>query len=227
MKIFLTIIFTCMMGTVFSQAAGTPFIRLTNPYKATNPVRYSRQFLIGATCKECALTINSKRVKVYPTGAFVYELNLLPGDTVMTLLAETRGKSVTKKISYSYALPKPAEPVKALDIESIRTMPEGDLVLKPGDNIRFRVKALTNCTVRAMEDIVLYELPVTQTNGMPGIYQGEYVVKESDSFALAKINISITDSTGDTFNRETSNSFSVLSSLASDIAYHERKACTP
>jgi len=192
MKILSTIFLICTIAVAYSQ----PFIRLTNPSKTTNAVRSSRQFIIGATCKNCALTINGKRQNVYATGAFAYEVNLLPGDSIITLLAETNGKSLTKKITYSYTLPKPAEPVKMLDIESIRTLPEGDLVLMPGDVIKLRVKALTKCIVRAMGQTVLYELPVTQTGGMPGIYQGEYAIKASDSFTVKKIPVTITDSTG-------------------------------
>ena len=216
------LLFTCLMtwgtGVLFSQADNTPFVRLTNPSKITNVVKSSRQFIVGATCKNCALTINGRKVPVYPTGAFAYELNLMPGDSVITILSENGGKSLTKKINYNYAPPKPAEPVATLAIESIRTIPEGNLILMPGDEIQFRVKALTNCLVKLSPQTVLYELPLSQTNGMPGIYQGVYKVKEADSFMVKKMVVTITDSTGNTVSRETANSFSVLSSMASDVA---------
>ncbi len=218
MKSLLTIILLAISVLVFSQVNNTPFIRLTNPYKTTNMVQYSRQFVIGATCKNCTLTINGKQQKVYPTGAFAYELNLLPGDSLITLRAETGGKSLTKKINYTYSVPKPAEPVKTLAIEGIKTLPDGNLVLMPGDKIQFRVKALTQCIVKTINNTVLYELPVAQTNGMPGIYQGEYIIKDSDSFLVKKIPVTITDTTGNTVTRETVNNFSILSPLASDIA---------
>ncbi|MEO5893905.1 MAG: N-acetylmuramoyl-L-alanine amidase [Ferruginibacter sp.] len=218
MKFFCTLMMLWMTGVAFAQVNNGPFIRLTNPYKAVNPVRSARQFIIGSTCKNCMLTINNKRVNIYPTGAFAYELKLVPGDSVFTILAETNGRSLTKKISYTYTLPKPAEPVKTLGIESVRTFPEGDLVLMPGDKIQFRVKALTRCVVKVMQNTPIYELPTTQTNGMPGIYQGEYIVKETDSFNLKKLPVVITDSLGLFFYKETSNSFSLFSPLASDIA---------
>ena len=218
MKFFNTLILFFSVGSAFSQAGNVPFIRLTNPYKTTNVVSSSRQFIVGATCKNCALTINGKRQNVYPTGAFVFELNMLPGDSVITILSETGGKSLTKKINYTYTLPLPAEPVKTLGIESIKTLPEGDLVLMPGDNIKFRVKALANCMVTAMQHINLYELPLAKTNGMPGIYQGEYIVNASDSFNMQKIPVTITDTSGKSFTRETTSKFSILSPLASGIA---------
>ncbi|MBC7887917.1 MAG: N-acetylmuramoyl-L-alanine amidase [Ferruginibacter sp.] len=218
MKFFYTLILIFNAGIISGQADNTPFIRLTNPYKTINAVKSSRQFIIGSTCKNCALTINGKRIKVYPTGAFVHELILTPGDSLFTMLAEAGTKSLTKKINYTYTLPIPAEPLHTLEIESIKTLPAGDLVLMPGDKIQFRVKALTNCVVKAMQNTILYELPVSQTSGMPGIYQGEYMIRESDSFMVKKIPVTVTDSTGTTITRETSNRFSILSSLASEIA---------
>ncbi|MEO6232876.1 MAG: N-acetylmuramoyl-L-alanine amidase [Ferruginibacter sp.] len=218
MKILITIATFFLLNTVYSQDANTPFIRLTNPYKSSNEVKWSRNFIIGATCKNCRLTINGTTVKIYPTGAFAYELNLVSGDTTFTMIAEGGAKSSSKKINYSYTIPKPAEPVKSLGIESIQTFPEGNLVLKAGDVIKFKVKAYPNCIVKAMQTEVLYELPVTQTNGMPGIYQGEYVIKETDTFNLKKISVSITDSSRNVVSKDTPGYFSILSPLASNIA---------
>ena len=218
MKFFLAIAFALVTSHIFSQANIAPFIRLTSPNKTTLVVKSSRQFIIGATCKECTLTINNKPVKVYPTGAFAYEVNLMPGDSIFTLLAASGNKSLSKKITYTFTPALPPEPVKTLGIESIKTLPEGNLVLKPGDKIQFRVKALTNCIVTTVNNTVLYELPVNQTNGMPGIYQGEYIIKESDSFMVKRMPVTITDSAGSTITKETYNNFSVISSLASDVA---------
>jgi len=218
MKFFLAIAFYLITSHTFSQANTAPFIRLTNPYKTALVVKSSRQFIIGSTCKNCALTINNTPIKVYPTGAFAHELNLVPGDSVFTILAAEGKKSLLKKITYTYTPPLPPEPVKTLGIESIKTLPEGNLVLMPGDKIQFRVKALTQCIVTTINNTVLYELPVVQTNGMPGIYQGEYIIRESDSFMVKKMSVNITDSTGNTITKETYNNFSVLSSLASDVA---------
>ena len=207
-----------MPGYLFSQPAETPFIKLIQPFKANNPISSSRQFIIGSTCKTCKLTINDSLVKVYSTGAFAYELNLLPGDSSFLLKAEGINKVTTKKISYSYKLPKPAEPVTTFDIESFQTYPEGNLVLMPGDKVKFKVKALTKCMVRAMDKITLYEMPVSLTNGMPGIYQGEYIVKEADSFAAKKIFVSMIDSAGNRKEKAAANTISTLSSLSADIA---------
>ncbi len=196
----------------------TPFIKLVAPFKTGNPVTATRQFIIGSTCKTCSLSINDKQIKVYPTGAFALELNLLPGDTSFTIKAEGTTKVITRKINYTYTLSKPAEPVKTTDIESIVTYPEGDLILQAGDKIKFKVKALPGSVVKTLNETVLYEIPVSQTKGMAGIYQGEYIVKALDSFAVKKIAVTLMDSTGKKNTKESKNIFSVMSPLASDIA---------
>ena len=217
MKFLLPLCFFLFPAIVFSQD-GQPFIKLVNPSKQTNAVAYAKQFIIGSTCKTCSLTINDNPVKVYPTGAFALEINLLPGDTVFNIRAEGLSKVTSKKINYAYTVPKPAEPVKTLDIESIGIYPEGDLVLQPGDKIKFKVKALPGCIVKTLNETILYEMPISQTKGMTGIYLGEYVVKPSDSFAMRKIAVTVMDSSGKKITKETKNNFSVMSPLASEIA---------
>ena len=217
MKFLLPLCFFLFPAIVFSQD-GQPFIKLVNPFKQTNAVAYAKQFIIGSTCKTCSLTINDNPVKVYPTGAFALEINLLPGDTVFNIRAEGLSKVTSKKINYAYTVPKPAEPVKTLDIESIGIYPEGDLVLQPGDKIKFKVKALPGCIVKTLNETILYEMPISQTKGIAGIYQGEYIVKPSDSFAMRKIAVTVMDSSGKKITKETKNNFSVMSPLASEIA---------
>ena len=219
MKLYCSIFFLMITAHCFSQSTEKPVIRLINPFKAVNQVTSSRQFITGSTCKTCEISINEKTVKVYPTGAFGFELNLKPGDTAFNIIAKAGAKlSTTKTINYTYTLPKPAEAVKMLNIESIQIYPEGNLVLMAGDRIKFKVKAMSNCLVKAMGNVSLYEMPLTQTNRMPGIYQGEYIVKEWDSFSVMKIPFSITDSAGNAITKESASTFSILSPLASDIA---------
>jgi N-acetylmuramoyl-L-alanine amidase len=200
----------------FAQTTDKPFIKLVEPTKAQVNVKAARQFIIGSTCKTCNLTINGKEVKVYPTGAFAYELNLKTGDTAFNLIAFTApDRSADKKLNYNYTLPAPPDTVKILDIASIETFPEGNLFVMPGDRIKFKVKALTGCTVVANGNITLYEMP---NNKMPGIYQGEYVVKETDSFLVSKIPITITDKTGKAVTKQSKSWVSMFGPMAPNIA---------
>lgn len=211
MKIYLSLLLLFIASFTFSQTSDKPFIRLVQPSKENNKVTSYSNFIIGSTCKTCRITINAKPVKVYTTGAFAIELNLKQGDTSFTILSNISGKSVSKKINYTYTLPRLAAPVKMLDIESIETYPEGNLIVQPGDKIKFTIKALTHCVANAMKDTRLFEMPLNLTRGMPGIYQGEYIVKAADSFAMLKIPITITDSLNNKITKETKNSFSVMS----------------
>lgn len=200
----------------FAQTTDKPFIKLVEPTKTTINVKASRSFIIGSTCKTCNLTINGTAVKVYPTGAFAYELNVKPGDTVFNLIAFTApDKSINKKLNYNYTLPPPPDTVKTLDIVSIETFPEGNLFVMAGDRINFKVKALPGCTVVANGNIPLYEMP---NNKMPGIYQGGYVVKETDSFLVNKIPVTITDKTGKVVTKQTKSWVSMFGPLAPNIA---------
>ena len=217
MKNIIVVIF-CMFSCGAVYAQDNPFIKLVNPTKANNTVTASRQFIIGSTCKTCSVKINDIPAKVYATGAIAYEVNLKGGDTSLNIISSNAaGKTTTKTISYSYAIPKPAEPVKTFSIESIQTFPEGNLVLMAGDKIQFKVKALPASNVTIINGTVLYEMPLAQTKGMAGIYQGEYIIKTSDNFSAMKIPVTLTGSDGQKIIKETANIFAVMSPLSSDV----------
>ncbi|MBC7936094.1 MAG: N-acetylmuramoyl-L-alanine amidase [Rhizobacter sp.] len=201
-----------------AQAEEKPFIKLVNGTKEQNSITTGKQFIVGSTCKTCTLTVNNNAAKVYNTGGFAFELLLNAGDTSVEIKATAGNKSVTKKVSYNYILPTPAEPVKIVAIESIETLPEGNLVIRTGDKIKFRVKTLPAATVTIFKNIPLYEMPLINGNKMPGIYRGEYIVQATDSFSALKIPVTVTGSDGQKITKETRYQFSVQSSLASDIA---------
>ena len=201
---------------VIGQDIQKPFIRLVEPSKEKNNVKAARQFLIGSTCKTCNLTINGQMAKVYPTGAFAYEVNLKPGDTTFNLIAfAEENKTINRSVSYSYTLPAQPDTVKTLSIASIETFPEGNLYVQAGDKIKIRVKTLTGSTIVANNTIPLYEMP---NNKMPGIYQGEYTVKETDSFLVSKFTIKVTDKTGKSIEGKSTNWISMFGPLAPNIA---------
>jgi N-acetylmuramoyl-L-alanine amidase len=210
-------VFTSILNNIYGQSK-FPFIKLVQPFKTSNPVSNARQYIIGSTCKTCVISINGNTVKVYPTGAFALELNLNPGDSSFTIKATSADKSSIKKTDYSYTVPKPAEAIKTLEIGNMQIYPEGNLVLMKGDKIKFKVKALTGCIVKVLDKITLYEMPLKLTDSMPGIYQGEYTIQETDSFTSRKINVSVTDSAGNTKTRTIATTVSTLSFPESDIA---------
>ena len=195
-----------------------PFIKLVNPLKDNNIVSSSRQFIIGSTCKSCTVIVNGKPAKVYSTGAIAYEINLSAGDSSFKIIATNlSGKTTTKTIGFTYTVPGPSESVKMLGIESIQTFPEGNLVLLPGDKIQFRVKAFPGSNLETINGTKLYEMSLLQSKGMAGIYRGEYIVKPTDNFSALKMPLTLTGNDGRKITKETSSSFSVMSSLTSDV----------
>lgn len=216
MKYLLSLLLILLVHVLPAQTTEKPFIKLVEPRKAQSETKAARSYIVGSTCKNCNLTINGQQVKVYPTGAFAYEINLKPGNNDFNLIAFVApDKSTNKKLSFTYTLPAPPDTVKTLEIASIEILPRGNLFVMPGDRIKFKVKALTGCTVLANGNIPLYEMT---ENKMPGIYQGEYVIKENDSFLVSKIPISITDSKGKTVNRQSNNWISMFGPLAPNVA---------
>ncbi len=199
--------FTSIFNNLFAQNnLEKPFIKLTEPNKLINNVTKSRNFIVGSTCKTCLLFVNGIPVKVYNSGGFAYELNLKLGDTVFSVMAVNDTLATENNLTYNYKLPAPPDTVKTLDIVNIETFPEGNLMLREGDKIKFKVKALSGCKVVAANKINLFEMPVS----MPGIYQGEYLVKATDSFAFTKIPITITDNKGKKSTKETKYSFAMF-----------------
>lgn len=200
-----------------AQNGDKAFIKIATPARETNAVRSGKQFISGATCKSCLLTINGADVKVYPTGGFAHELDLKPGTNTVSIVANGKGNtSASKKLTYNFVLPV-LDTVKELDNAFIETFPEGNLIVSPGDKIKFRVKALPRCTVVANQTIPLYEMPVTTDNPVAGIYQGEYTIQKTDSFLVTKIPVTITDATGKTFTKRAESKISMLDSAASNM----------
>ena len=217
MKIFFFLIFLFVFQIAFSQKSIAPFIKLTEPLKESNNTNNHQKFIIGSTCPSCSLTINNQPAKVYPTGAFAYELTLTEGDTIFTIVSSLpNGKSVTKSLQYSYTIPLPEEPTQSFLIERIQTFPDGDLLLKAGDAISFRVKALTGCTLKVLNKTLLYEMPDTVANGMIGIYQGKYIIQPTDTFNNQKISITLMKSDS-IVSKETTAHFTLLSPAMSDV----------
>jgi N-acetylmuramoyl-L-alanine amidase len=212
------LLFLLLLNTATqAQVAPPPFIKLVQPFNSSVKAPAARQYIIGSTCANCKLSINEQPVKVHATGAFAFLIDLA-GDSSFIIRAEGESKVVTRTIQYQYTTPQLAKPVATTDIVYLQTLPEGDLVLQAGDVIKLKAKALPAASLKTSWGSILYEMPVANTGGMPGIYQGEYVVKPSDTFMLKKMMVTLTDSAGKTISRETSSKFSVQSAYASDVA---------
>lgn len=201
-----------------SAAAQSPTIRFTSPSKETVNVSSPKQFIVGLTCKDCSVTVNNEPVRVYSTGTFGYEAKLAEGTNVYKVESRSSGKTLTKTITYNYTKPAAEIESPAGTIEYVRTVPEGNMALKPGDVVRFKVKAEPGADVRTFNNTPLYEQPRAQANGIGGIYQGQYIVQPGDSFPAQQFPIVLRTKSGNTVSSRTSNTIGVYSPLGSDVA---------
>ena len=187
-------------------------LKIVAPAKEINQTYYSNQFITGLTCADCKIFINETEVKVYKTGAFAYRVTLSLGENIFKVKAVNDKREFTKNIIFNYSVPEPAKPVSTNIIESVKTSPEGNLLLSSGDIITFEVKALpgSNLTVMGQQ---LYE-----TSGkMPGIYKGEYVVKATDNFRNIRPVVIMLTKEGVEVKKESNNTFTVMNSTDNDV----------
>lgn len=186
-----------------SYAQEKVFLTLQSPLKDKITVSTSPQFITGRTCKNCMLTANGKPVKVYSTGAFALEV-ALKADTSIQLLATLKNKTIEKNIQYFYQARIAPQPVSTFSIESIQTLPEGDLYLLPGEQINIIVKALPGCRMVADDTYQLYE------QGNLGLYKGVYTITDTVAFSNRKIKLKLYSPAGDSLIRETKNYFGIF-----------------
>ena len=192
-----------------AQSIEKPFIKFSPALKEINPVSTKQQFIVGSTCKSCALTINEDTVKVYKTGGFAYECNLLENENIFVIESSLKDKKIQQKVIFDLNIPLPPKAVSSFGIESIKVIPDENLWLLPGDKIKVIVKALPGCKVTVMNSC-LYELPVSASNPLPGIYQGEYEFKITDTLSDVPLRIILTDSFGNLKSKETTTRYTLM-----------------
>jgi N-acetylmuramoyl-L-alanine amidase len=194
--------------------AQSVFLKLVTPSKNENKVTTPKQFITGTTCKSCSLTINDSSVKVWPTGAFVIQLNLKLGDTIVRLVAaDTNGFKSTQRVFYSCQLPIKEKEVSNNTIEYWRIEPQGDLLLKPGDVLKMTLKSVPGAVVKLVNNSEFKELPVKDSTGVKGIYKAEYVVKENEEMLdelPRKLKAFVTTSNNDVIEATTRHSFGLM-----------------
>lgn len=179
MKHFISV--TILLLLTYCTTAQQVFLKLVTPNKNQTVATAAKQYITGTTCKECTVQLNEQPVKVWPTGAFAAELNLLPGDTSVQLTAtNAKGYKTTQKLFFSYKLPAKETAVTSKTVAYWRIEPAGNLYVKPGDRLRMTVKTVPGSVVKLENGFELKEIPVKDSSSVAGIYKGEYIVSEED-----------------------------------------------
>ncbi|WP_460891435.1 N-acetylmuramoyl-L-alanine amidase [Rufibacter soli] len=83
----------------------------------------------------------------------------------------------------------------SLQVEYVRTEPNADLWLLPGDRLNVRVKTKSGLQVRLWNQHPLQELPAAQNKGVAGLYVGSYIIQPSDKLKDQFLQVLVDDTT--------------------------------
>ena len=153
--------------------------------------RSSRHYFRGLTDADAKIFVSGKEFTVYWTGAFAAETELAEGDNSVEIIAQRGAEQTKETLKIFYKKRDVATATQDFAIEKIEIIPSDDMIVTEGDVVKIRVKATPNCNVTWLNDIKLNELPVTETNGMAGIYQSTYIVKNGDKVFEKPLNVKL------------------------------------
>jgi len=199
-----------LMTSLFLFAQSDNYIRVVVPGRDSTVIAAKFQRFNASTAPGSRVTINGEAYRVYPTGAFAGFIPLEPGlnRLVVESVHPVKG-TVTKTIYVESRIPEPEKPVSGFAIEYAQTVPPVDLGLQTGDVLQVRMKALSGCKAAFMGNKPLYELPESQTNGIPGIYQGSYTIQPGDTFPKNSIGFTLMNPDGETITAASRNRVSI------------------
>jgi N-acetylmuramoyl-L-alanine amidase len=205
-RLLLLLLSTITGSTLHAQA----FLKMHAPTKTEINTGSARQYVVGRTCPTCKVLVNNDSIYVYPTGVFAFKRELKEGKTSLYLTAtDSTGKFASRSINYYYAPLPPARPTSTFRIEYATVTPKNDLHLMVGDTIKVRVKAFPGAQATWFNNTPIKELPVSQSNGIAGFYEGIYVIKPTDSLINDKLNIFLRDNNNNSTVYQTSNRYTV------------------
>ncbi|SFE24763.1 N-acetylmuramoyl-L-alanine amidase [Chitinophaga sp. CF118] len=201
---------------LLSISAGTQLhaqalLKMHQPVKTEINTSSARQYLVGRTCPRCKVLLNNDNIYVYPTGVFALKRDLQPGNTALTLtVTDPAGKKISRTINYYFNPPPPVQATNTFRIEYATITPKGDLQMIAGDTLRIKMKGFPGCQATWINNTPLKELPVSQSGGVAGFYEGIYVMKPTDSLLNEKLNIFLKDNTGNTTVFQSANRYTSL-----------------
>lgn len=177
----------CLLtSALFAQDKPHNFIRLVEPNKETLTVSSSKFYVVGQTLAGALVTLDTVKLKVYTTGAFAQTLILKEGLSIFKLTSVLDKDTVTKTLTVTYTKPLPPKPTEGFAIEYVRTIPNDDQWLRPGDRLQVQMKATPGMSGSFLKGIAMTEVDSAET-GVRGIYRGEYLIKQGDTLAAAPV----------------------------------------
>ncbi|MDR0661072.1 MAG: N-acetylmuramoyl-L-alanine amidase [Prevotellaceae bacterium] len=169
----------------------------------------ARHFIRGLTSPDCSVSVNGNPATVYNTGAFAAEVTLNVGSNDVVVAGKRGIEETVNVLRILYIQPEKPKPTSTFIIEEAKVFPENISMVSPRDIIKIRVKTLPNSEVSWLNGKPLYELPLNETDGLEGIYQGQYVVKENDRLFDSPITVTMKNG-GRSISQQVLNMLTVL-----------------
>jgi len=155
----------------------------------------------GRTDPAATVTVNGKRLRVYPTGAFAGTCPLRPGENKIVFRAAGKGGDTVAVRTVMRRKPLRTLPKTPLRFDpDFEGEPSEDRIVRPGDVIRIAVKGSPGCraTFRIGSGRTHYPLFPTSRDGVGGFYEGVYQVRPTDRFVRARVTCYLEASGGKT-----------------------------
>lgn len=90
---------------------------------------------------------------------------------------------------------QPGQELNSMKVEFVRTEPDAELWLQPGDRLHVRVKAKPGLKVSLWNKHPIPELPAVQNKGEAGLYAGTYIIQPGDKLPSINVPVLIDDTT--------------------------------
>ncbi len=175
LKMAFVILTTLISNIAFSQE-NKSLLQISFP-SDNDTVSYSKIRIAGCTSPGANVRINGDSVRVYPSGAFVYRVDLKPlVNEIQITAADSLGK--TQTILHIYRTPPiPVSPKTPTEIDTRIIWPEHDMILISGDIIEVRFKGSPGGKAKFSIDKLCKNIPMTElepedASGMKGLYSG-------------------------------------------------------
>jgi N-acetylmuramoyl-L-alanine amidase len=208
-KIFSLLIFILIITSnlIYSQ---NNYISIVVPEEKETTTTLSRYRLAANTLPNSTVEINGKKLKVYPSGAFVDLMNLKMGENKFEIVSINKGEKITE----AFIIIREEDKLESTDedliiIEDDMMLPNKDMWLDAGDILEVRVKGTPKANVTFMDDISMIELPVSETKGIAGIYTGVYKVTSDINIEDIPITFRL-EKNGEVFEKTTYAKISIM-----------------
>lgn len=186
-RFYVSIVFSFLIVlTANTRQVDSLYLNVIIPGSDVLSIDLPRYRIAANTHPNATAYINERKVKVYPTGAFVGLVNLKHGENEITIAAAANsGERLTKTFTIIRPEPLDTSPEEPLTIEDYYMQPVQDHWLNEGDVLEVRFKGSPGYEASfdiegVKSDVAMHELSPTAAGGVRGIYTGHYKVEKGD-----------------------------------------------